>query len=57
VRARVKLAHRDNHEGITMSKAKRPVLLIGGIPGKDAQDVFRTTAPILCTTPTVSRAA
>lgn len=30
-----------------MSKAKRPVLLIGGIPGQDAEDVLRTTAPIL----------
>lgn len=30
-----------------MSKAKRPVLLIGGIPGDNASDIFRTVAPIL----------
>ena len=30
-----------------MSKAERPVLLVGGVPGKRAEDVFRTVAPIL----------
>jgi len=30
-----------------MSKAERSVLLVGGVPGKRAEDVFRTVAPIL----------
>jgi hypothetical protein len=30
-----------------MSKAKRPVLLIGGVPGRNAEEVFRSVAPIL----------
>jgi hypothetical protein len=30
-----------------MSKAKRPVLLIGGVPGHAPEEVFRTVAPIL----------
>jgi hypothetical protein len=30
-----------------MSKASRPVLLVGGVPGNNAEEVFRTLAPIL----------
>lgn len=30
-----------------MSKAQRPVLLVGGVPGNSAEEVFRTLAPIL----------
>jgi len=30
-----------------MSRADRPVLLIGGIPGNTAEEVFRTIAPVL----------
>ena len=30
-----------------MSKAERPVLLVGGIPGETAEEVFRTCAPEL----------
>src|SRR5579862_8088393 len=30
-----------------MSKVKKPVLLIGGIPGNNAEEVFRSVAPIL----------
>jgi hypothetical protein len=30
-----------------MAKAKRPVLLIGGVPGSSAEDVFRTVGPAL----------
>lgn len=30
-----------------MAKAKRPVLLVGGIPGDTAEEVFRTVAPVL----------
>jgi hypothetical protein len=30
-----------------MSKAERPVMLIGGVPGNSAEEVFRTVAPIL----------
>ncbi len=30
-----------------MSKAQRPVLLVGGIPGETAEEVFRTCAPEL----------
>ena len=30
-----------------MSKAARPVLLVGGVPGNSAEEVFRTVAPIL----------
>ena len=30
-----------------MSKAKRPVLLVGGVPGNNAEEIFRTLAPIL----------
>lgn len=30
-----------------MSKARRPVLLVGGVPGNSAEEVFRTVAPIL----------
>ena len=30
-----------------MSKADRPVLLVGGVPGESAEEVFRTVGPIL----------
>ena len=30
-----------------MSRANKPVLLIGGVPGNNAEEVFRTVAPIL----------
>ena len=30
-----------------MNKADKPVLLLGGVPGDSAEDVFRTVAPIL----------
>jgi len=30
-----------------MSKAARPVMLVGGVPGNSAEEVFRTLAPIL----------
>ncbi|HXJ15654.1 MAG TPA: hypothetical protein VNM68_00475 [Candidatus Polarisedimenticolia bacterium] len=30
-----------------MSKASRPVLLVGGVPGNSAEEVFRTLSPIL----------
>ena len=30
-----------------MSKAARPVMLVGGVPGNNAEEVFRTLAPIL----------
>ncbi|HUK25448.1 MAG TPA: hypothetical protein VLV49_12770 [Terriglobales bacterium] len=30
-----------------MSRAKKPVMLVGGVPGNGAEDVFRTVAPIL----------
>jgi hypothetical protein len=30
-----------------MSRASKPVLLVGGVPGNNAEEVFRTVAPIL----------
>ena len=30
-----------------MSRAKRPVMLVGGVPGNSAEEVFRVVAPIV----------
>src|SRR5690348_989727 len=31
----------------TMSRAKRPVMLVGGVPGNSAEEVFGVVAPII----------